>query len=267
MLWDWFSNFLPLAKLPYVCIFAVLVLASFGLPIPEDIPLLTGGYLCYRGLAYLPIMIAVAMVGVLCGDFILFLLGRRWGHHIVEHRVVRRLIKPNRLLYAEKLFGDHGIKILFAARFLPGLRPMLFVAAGVLRVSPLTFVVVDGLAASISVPALILLGLYFGNNLDALAHNIRQATYFVAFLVTIAGLAGFTIYWHRREHRKMAEAGLDHKIDPDTLTHLEPGAVDEVEQVEAELEADRDEPGEPIIIPDPDPDHSDEDNRVPVKTD
>ena len=76
---------------PYLGVFAVLIAASLGLPIPEDIPLLTGGYLCHHGLAHPHVMICVGLVGVLGGDFILFSLGRRFGHHIVEHRFVRRL--------------------------------------------------------------------------------------------------------------------------------------------------------------------------------
>ena len=113
---------MPWNNLPYICVLVVLLAASFGLPIPEDIPLLTGGWLCYRGHASLPIMIIVGMVGVLTGDFVLFSLGRRWGHHIVEHRFFRRVVNPSRLLLAETLFERHGIRIIFAGRFLPGVR-------------------------------------------------------------------------------------------------------------------------------------------------
>src|SRR5512145_2332461 len=116
---------MPWEKWPYVCVLVVLITASFGVPIPEDIPLLTGGWLCYKHYAVLPIMIAFGMLGVLTGDICLFVMGRRFGHHIVEHRFMRRLVNPSRLLLAEHLFEHHGIKIIFVGRFLPGLRGMI----------------------------------------------------------------------------------------------------------------------------------------------
>lgn len=208
---------------PYLCVLVVLIATSFGMPIPEDISLLTGGYLCNRGLASLYIMIAVGMVGVLAGDVVLFTLGRVFGHRVVEHRVVRRLVHPSRLLLAEHLFQRHGVKIIFAGRFLPGLRPMIWVASGVLKVRFWKFAAVNGFAACISVPTLIVLGKVFGHNLDKLKSEVRTVTHLLVLVILTVGLAAFTIYWHRRQKRMLALAGLDRKIDRETLIDLPPG--------------------------------------------
>jgi len=217
---------------PYLCVFAVLIAASFGVPIPEDIPLLTGGYLCYRGLAGIAIMIVVGMVGVLTGDFVLYSLGRKWGHHIVEHRFVRRLIRPARLVIAEKLFNQHGVKIIFAGRFLPGLRPMIFVASGVLKVPFWTFASVNGLAACISVPAMIFLGMFFGHNFEQLKTDVRTATQLIASGILIVALIAAGIYLQHRQKRMMASTGVDKSIDADTLTHMSPETKSPSEETE-----------------------------------
>jgi membrane protein DedA with SNARE-associated domain len=199
-----------------------LVACSLGLPLPEDVPLLTGGFLCHKGLANLYIMIPVAMVGVLGGDFLLFYLGRQFGHHIVEHRVIRRLIHPSRLLTAEQLFAQHGIKIIFVGRFLPGLRPMIFVASGVLKIEFWKFALVNGLAACISVPTLVLLGNLFGYNLEWIQSEVRTAMHYLLLTVLIAGLVVGTFYFHRRQRRMMASAGVPKGIDAETLSHMPP---------------------------------------------
>ncbi len=207
---------------PYLCVFAVLIAASLGVPIPEDIPLLTGGYLCHIGLANILAMIAVGMVGVLSGDFILYSMGRLWGHNIVKHRFVRRLIRPARLLMAERLFNQHGVKIIFAGRFLPGLRPMIFVASGVLKVPFWKFASVNGLAACISVPLLIVLGKVFGHNLNQLKSDVQSVIHLVASGILIVGLIAGGIYLLRRQKRMMAATGIDRTIDAQTLAHMPP---------------------------------------------
>lgn len=214
---------MPWDKLPYLCVLAVLVAASFGMPIPEDIPLLTGGWLCYRGLAVLPIMIATGMLGVLTGDICLFFMGRRFGHHIVEHRFMRRIVKPSRLLLAEHLFEHHGIKIIFAARFLPGLRAMVFLASGVMKVPFWKFIVVNGSAACISVPMLVVLGWFFGAQFDQIKSDVRMVTNVVGFLGLIVLAIAVGLYFHRRSRQYLAEASPDEVVDADTLAQLPPG--------------------------------------------
>lgn len=208
---------------PYLGVFVVLVTASFGVPIPEDIPLLTGGFLCHNGLAKLPIMIAVGVTGVLTGDIVLFLMGRRFGHHIVEHRFIRRLVKPSRLLAAEKIFAHHGVKILFVGRFLPGLRAMLFMAAGVLRVRPLIFVAVDGSAACISVSILVLLGAFFADSAERIMEDLRIAKHTIAVVAIVAAVIAAGVWLLRRQKRLMAEEPVP-DVDIEELAHLPPVA-------------------------------------------
>jgi membrane protein DedA with SNARE-associated domain len=193
----------------YLGVFVVIMLAGLGVPIPEDVPLLTGGYLCYAGYAHAPIMIAVGMVGVLLGDMVLFGIGRRLGHDVIRRRFFRRLVNPGRLILAERMFAKHGVKIIFAGRFLPGLRPMIFMASGVLRVPLSTFILVNGLAACISVPTLILLGTYFGYKLPALKSEVRQATHLIVICAAAVALVAAGFYLHHRQKAMLAKAHLE----------------------------------------------------------
>lgn len=209
---------------PYLGVFLVLLACSLGLPLPEDVPLLFSGFLVHRELAHLALMIPVTMAGVLGGDCILFALGRRFGHHIVEHRYFRRVVNPPRLLMAERLFQRHGVKIIFIGRFLPGLRPMIFMAAGVLRVPFTTFLAVNGFAACISVPTLVILGKIFGHNLDKITSEVRTVTHFIVLAILVGLLVTAAVYFHRRQKRLMAATGVSPEALPDTLAHLPPQA-------------------------------------------
>ena len=80
----------------YPVLLGILVIASLGIPIPEDLPLIAGGVLLktHPGIASWPGTIAVAMLGIMTGDLILYRLGRMWGPGVVNHGFVRRLITP-----------------------------------------------------------------------------------------------------------------------------------------------------------------------------
>jgi len=194
----------------YLGILVVLLLCGLGLPIPEDVPLLTGGWLCYKGLANVWIMIPVGLVGVLSGDFFLFWLGRRFGHQIMEHRLFRKLVNPSRLVKAERLFERHGFKIGFVCRFLPGLRPMLWVACGVSRVPAWVFATTNGAAACISVPTLVLLGKWFGHSIHKVQQDVRNVMYLILLIAGAAALAGTAYYIHKQQRGLLSEdAGED----------------------------------------------------------
>ena len=207
---------------PYLGVFLVLMACGLGLPLPEDVPLLTSGFLVHMGLARLGFMIPVAMAGVLTGDCTLFFMGRKLGHHVVEHRIFRRAVNPARLLMAERLFQKHGIKIVFVGRFLPGLRSMIFMAAGVLRVRFGTFIGVNGMAACISVPTLVVLGYLFGNNLDKIKHEVRTATHFIVLAIVLVVLGGLGLYLHRRQKRLIADAEANGQVDAQMLAEMPP---------------------------------------------
>jgi membrane protein DedA with SNARE-associated domain len=155
-------------------------------------------------------MILVSLVGVLSGDFLLFSLGRRFGHQIMEHRLFRKLVNPSRLVKAERLFERRGFRIIFFGRFLPGLRPMLWVACGVSRVPAWIFATTNGAAACISVPTLVLLGKWFGHSIHKVQQDVRNVMYLILLIAVVAALAGTAYYIHKQQRGLLSEdAGAD----------------------------------------------------------
>ena len=56
----------------YAAVFLVLVACGFGVPVPEDVTLVTGGVIAGLGHANVHTMFAVGMAGVLVGDGLMF---------------------------------------------------------------------------------------------------------------------------------------------------------------------------------------------------
>ena len=101
---------------------------------------------------------------------------------------------------------------MFVARFLPGLRTAVFVTAGISRkVSYTRFILMDGLAALISVPVWIYLGEYGANNIDWLMAKMRslQSGIFVVLGVLALVLAWF--WWKKRQRLQFYRTKLSEK--------------------------------------------------------
>lgn len=146
----------------YQAVFIVLLLCGFGLPIPEDITLVAGGIISGLGYANVHIMFVVGMIGVLMGDGAMFLLGHKLGKRVLRIRAVSRILTPARFRSVQQKFSRYGHWVLFVARFLPGLRSPIFITAGMTRRIPYwRFLLLDGLAALISVPLWVYMG-YLG---------------------------------------------------------------------------------------------------------
>jgi membrane protein DedA with SNARE-associated domain len=185
-----------IGKWSYLGLFAILIAAGLGVPLPEDIPLVASGWLVHRGAANLYLMMATGLLGVMVGDSLLFNMGRRYGDHILEHRWLRRIAKPWLVEKARHMYLNHGAKILFAARFMPGIRSVMFLVAGAFRVPFWKFFLIDGFAALISVPVWVWAGWKFSGSIEELLADARTAT-----LVVVGALVGCLILWIIWEYR------------------------------------------------------------------
>lgn len=190
--------------------FGVLLLCGFGLPIPEDITLVLCGYMTYllvpadgsRGdpVTHVVLAIAIGMAGVLIGDGIMFTLGQKKGVVLAQKWPFRRILGDGRREKAAEFLAKNGPKVLFSARFMPGLRSVVFFTSGMLGLRLRTFLFFDGLAAMLSVPALVGASWYWGNDIKNVIDRARQAEQGILYVIlAIAALMGLKYWWGQRK--------------------------------------------------------------------
>ena len=167
----------------YFGVLGLLIACGLGVPIPEDIILISGGYIAHEA-GHKPFpMMAVGLVGILLGDSVIYGLGRRFGLPFAQRSFLRGLMPPERLERVTTLFRSHGEKMIMAARFLPGVRAVTFFIAGTTRVPYPHFVFFDGLAAMVSAPAWVFLGYRFGPKVVEWAHQSQRVLAIAAFVL------------------------------------------------------------------------------------
>jgi len=150
----------------YVGLFCVLLLCGLGLPLPEDVALLAGGFLVHRGVTQLPMTLAVSLLGVVAGDNWLFYIGRRFGTGLIKYFQLGRPSSEAQIERLKEFMRRHGPRTIFYARFLAGLRALIYLTAGSFGVSPGKFIFYDLLGAVISVPIVVSIGYLFGAQIE-----------------------------------------------------------------------------------------------------
>jgi membrane protein DedA with SNARE-associated domain len=184
----------------YAGLFLILFFCGLGLPVPEEITVLTGGFLINLGFTRFYPTLAAVFVGVLTGDMALYSIGRRWGHGIITHRHMRKIFSEERLERVRRFFREHGSRTIFIARFISGFRVAAFLAAGTMGMKPGKFLFLDFLAALIGVPLLLGLGYYFGEHVGWLANFFTRVDSLIKTGAVLGGLIvlGYFI-WKRKK--------------------------------------------------------------------
>jgi membrane protein DedA with SNARE-associated domain len=170
----------------YVGLFMVLILCGFGLPFPEDLALLAGGFMVHRGITNYPLTLAVSLVGVVTGDNSLFLIGRRFGSNLLTYLGVERPHSRRRIERLREFMRRHGAKTIFYARFFAGLRAVVYLSAGSLGVGIGRFFFYDLLGALLSVPLMVSLGYLFGEQIDTAVRYVGGVERLVLILVVLS---------------------------------------------------------------------------------
>jgi membrane protein DedA with SNARE-associated domain len=185
--------------------FFLLLLCGVGLPMPEDLVLIVAGMLAQDdGRSWIPVTMLMYF-GVLAGDSIIFLIGRRYGARLLAWQGTHHLFPPRKQARVQRLFDHYGSIVLLIARFLPGLRAPIFSTAGAMNVPYLKFVIYDGLAALLSVPVFVWFGHWLWAKFDDDIHQLNAAmsrTEWWGLWIAAALVVCFLVMWRLRPRNR-----------------------------------------------------------------
>jgi len=215
----------------YLGLFLFMVSTGAGMPLPEEVAIIAAGYAASPAVGHLDPWPALGalLAGGLVGDCVMYWIGRHFGRAVVRrHRWWARHMTPQREAKMEEMLDRHGLKVLFSARFLVGVRSPIYLSAGILRLPFRQFVLCDLFAASIVIGLFFWLSYFFGKPIAE--QIVRTWELLVVILVVILILVA-VYYWrrHLRKKRALAEAESSKQSSSDANNSEE--SVSEVEQV------------------------------------
>lgn len=214
-IFQWMSQFAYQPGVVYAALIGMMMLSSIGFPLPEEVTLISVGILAfmgahpqhfpppYPGAPVVDVHTAalIAFLAVVVSDFTIYVIGRVFGRKLLYHPRVHKFFPEHMMKRVEEWTHKYGAYACGIFRFTPGLRFPGHLACGMLHYPVWKFLVIDGIAALISVPTQIYLLAHYG---EPILTKLRQFK-FVVFGV-IGVLILYFIFRKLRERWKLQKA-------------------------------------------------------------
>ncbi|REK12281.1 MAG: DedA family protein [Planctomycetota bacterium] len=199
----------------YAGIILILVLSGFGLPLPEEVPVVAAGIASSVGTLNPWWAFLACLVGALGGDSVMYAIGYHFGHSLVyRHPRVAHLLRADREEKIEQMIRRHEFKVMFLSRFMVGLRGPVYLAAGILRMPYLRFLFIDAICATT------VIGLFFGLSYaygERLTRLIRESEIWFTVIVALVVAAVLAVYFWRKRRRKQQTGAETDEAPPEAV--------------------------------------------------
>lgn len=205
-----FSQYAYSPWLVYGAICLFMLMSAFGLPLPEEVILISSGFVGYMALnpdlfppptpdaakVNVYVLAAVAFFAVIGADFLIYFLGHKFGRRVLRMKLFARLVSDDALDKIQRWTQKYGYWAVFIFRFTPGVRFPGHLMCGAMGLSPWRFVGVDVIAAGISVPTQVLLVSFYG---EVILQSFTKfkIVFFSLLAIALIGFFGYKFFQKR----------------------------------------------------------------------
>jgi membrane protein DedA with SNARE-associated domain/rhodanese-related sulfurtransferase len=156
-----------LAHHGYSILAAIVFLEAIGVPVPAAVALLIAGGAAAHGVLQTQYVLGVALLSMLAGDTLMFLLGRYTGWWLLGLLCRISLNPESCILRSADSFYRRGRTLLVIAKFIPGINTMAPPLAGSMNMRLMTFLRLDLAGAVLYAGSYFIVGFVFSGALQA----------------------------------------------------------------------------------------------------
>ena len=196
--------------LGYPGLFLLVLLESTLVPVPSTLVFPFAGFLAAKGVFSLPLVLIINSVGALVGSGIGYWVGAAGGKPLLLKYGKYLLIRRKDIERTEQWFANHGKATVLIARFVPVVRHIISMPAGIARMRLVPFFVQTFIGSTLWGGFLILLGYYMGEHWDTVANKIKRFDLVIGVTIVVAVLViAVRFFLKRRRERPPAENNAD----------------------------------------------------------
>jgi membrane protein DedA with SNARE-associated domain len=202
-IFQWLAQYAYQPQLVYAALIGMMFISAIGFPLPEEVTLVSIGVLAFMGAnpthfppPYVGAPVvdvhtasAVAVFAVFGSDFLIYMVGRKWGRRVLQTAFMQRIVSAEMMARVEVWTKKYGAYACGIFRFTPGVRFPGHLACGILHFPIWKFAVIDGIAVLISVPTQIYLLAYYGAPIIQRLHQFKMILFGVFGLILVGFLA------------------------------------------------------------------------------
>ncbi len=126
-------------SISYAGITFLMFLESTAVPLPSELVMPFAGFLISQTKMTFAYVILFSTLGSLIGSLVSYTIGYYGGEKVIKKFGKYLLLEKEHLNKAEKWFERHGGKTIFFCRFVPGIRHVISIPAGVGKMNILRF--------------------------------------------------------------------------------------------------------------------------------
>ncbi|MBS3163215.1 DedA family protein [Candidatus Woesearchaeota archaeon] len=183
--------------LGYPGIFILMAMESMIFPIPSELVMPFAGFLAFEGKFSFLFVVIASSLGSLFGSLISYYIGAYGGDRFVRKFGKYFLLDISDLEKTEKWFDKRGGKTIFISRFIPVVRHLISIPAGIGKMDIKKFCLYTLLGATIWNTFLAYLGFLVGQNWNIISGYMEYISIPIAIIIVLAGI--FMIYRKMRD--------------------------------------------------------------------
>ena len=175
----------------YIGVFLLILIENIFPPIPSELILLFGGFMTTYTKLNIIVMIISATLGSLIGALLLYKIGTIFDKEKLKILISGKLgkvlnLKNSDIDNANKWFSNEGQKTVFFCRFIPLIRSIISIPAGMNKMKISKFITYTLLGSVIWNLVLIMLGHIVGRNWKAILKIFKLYSRFALLLLFIS---------------------------------------------------------------------------------
>lgn len=181
------SNYAYQPLMTYAIIIMMMVLSAFGLPIPEEVTIITVAILSHMGAnpdLFPPpypgaptinpwVASTVCVAAVLFSDIVVYSIGHRSGKLLEKSPRFEKIFKNGKMNKIQNLTHRYGVWAVFLFRFMPGVRFPGHLFCGMMDLKLWKFILMDLFAALVSIPTQLVLVSIYGRDILATLYKFK----------------------------------------------------------------------------------------------
>jgi len=189
----------------YLSVFLLMVMESMVFPIPSEAVMPFAGFLITTGRFSLFGVIVASTLGSIVGSLLSYAMGAYGGVPFFRRFGKYFLLDMHELEATQRYFQKHGQITILTCRFIPVVRHLISIPAGVGRMRLLPFVIFTTIGAGLWNTALALAGAALKQNWEAVMEHSHAIDVGVLVALAVLAAAFFVRHWRRWQKRQAAE--------------------------------------------------------------
>ena len=191
----------------YLGIFLLIAIENIFPPIPSEVILLFGGFMStYTNMHIVGIIIA-STLGSLVGAYVLYFIGKIFNKErlkkIVRGKIGKVLrLKEKDIDMADEWFDKKGNKTVFFCRFIPIVRSLISIPAGMSEMPLGKFTLYTVVGSLIWNTVLSIAGQTVGANWESILAIFEQYSHIAAIVLVILGVGAIVWFYSKKRAKK-----------------------------------------------------------------